>query len=435
MASATPQPQSAAGASPVLPVFGGPRAPGAFFPAHNQAITIDRYPLNPFDPRSAEMSLHQLNARSPRRIPLSLEGFPPPPSDGRYYQAVKALVVGPTLVGSGSRNLVFDFELKEDVLVNLARTVNTVGTNLPASGHFEGSLRYRFRMCAVPASQANAVTEDKWVTMATSWPDQVFVTFNKTAMPVRKKSHHGQPQPVELTQLVHKGPNHLQLSVLQVGKAKGNVVYFAAIEQVETRGSDSIKRHIFKECTIPTGVTSKLVADRLKGGDAGGDEVVITDNTVSIDLSDPFTMRMFTVPVRGATCTHLECFDLDMWLSTRSGKPVCQHRGQQTCEPCRASEKLGPEPTLADAWKCPICSGDARPRSLRVDLFLKWVRDELCTQGKEMAKSISVHPDGSWTPKIEEDVDSDGDDEPVPKRRKSGVPPSLPAGVEVIELD
>ncbi|KAH7377113.1 hypothetical protein B0T11DRAFT_315244 [Plectosphaerella cucumerina] len=333
------------------------------------------------------MSLHQIHARSPRRVPVPRPGTTAP-TVGRYHQFIRAVLVGPSSIGSGSRNIVLNFDVSAEVLLRAA------------AGYFEGAVRYRFRMCAIPFSKANSVSEDTWVTTPTNWPEHVFVTFNKTAAPIRRKAHHRVSQPIELTPLLQLGQNTLHLSILQKAKPKESNVYFAA------------------HGTIAASVTPNLVAERVKSAEIG-DELVIMDSTVSIDLNDPFTMRMFKVP-------------------TRTGKPLCHHRGRQMCEACRSFENLGPEPTLPDGWKCPICSSEARPRSLRVDLFLCHVRDHLPAEGKAEAKSISVHPNGSWTAKIEEGLDSADEDVPLAKRRKRDAPgkdKGPRSAMEATELD
>jgi hypothetical protein len=327
------------------------------------------------------------------------------------------------------------FEVKAENMVKLSKSDHPMGAHQAVAGYFEGALRYRFRMCEIPISEANSVSEETWVTTTTEWPDDVVVTFNQTAMPIRRKPRS---QPVELTPLLRLGQNTLQVSVLEsdkpkknTDKPKKNTACFAAVELVETRGASTIRRHVLEHGTIPATVMLNKVAKQLKAAEAD-DELAIVDNSVSIDLSDPFTKGMFNVPVRGAECTHLECFDLDTWLETRPGKPLCHHKGPQMCEMCRSLESLGPEPTVTDKWKCPICSSDARPSSLRVDLFLSHVKDQLLDQGKGGAKSISVHPDGNWTAKIEGDFASD--DGPATKRRKPDARcPAQP--IEVIELD
>ena len=66
---------------------------------------------------------------------------------------------------------------------------------------------------------------------------------------------------------------------------------------------------------------------------------------------------------------------------------------------------LVPEPTQVDEWRCPLCSGAARPYNLVVDGFLVQVRERLAREGRLGVKSVVVNPDGSWTPAAE-DYDS-----------------------------
>ncbi|KAH8742696.1 hypothetical protein F5883DRAFT_366563, partial [Diaporthe sp. PMI_573] len=83
----------------------------------------------------------------------------------------------------------------------------------------------------------------------------------------------------------------------------------------------------------------------------------VTVSELSIDLTDPFSASIFSIPAHGLACTHMECFDLETWLNTR---------------PIKQAINNGPQ-----YWECHICFGDARPRSLRIDSFLVSVRKKL----------------------------------------------------------
>jgi hypothetical protein len=161
---------------------------------------------------------------------------------------------------------------------------------------------------------------------------------------------------------------------------------------------------------------------------------------LSIDITDPFSAITFTTPVRGATCTHLECFDLDNWLDTRPSK------GMQPCydhppAPCKC--KLVPEPSDTDKWKCPICGKDTRPSSLKIDGFLLKVRQQLESEDKLHVKSVLVALDGTWQAVFGDDGSDGGgteDDELLSKSRRKLTSDSVPPiptrnqNVKVIEL-
>jgi hypothetical protein len=112
---------------------------------------------------------------------------------------------------------------------------------------------------------------------------------------------------------------------------------------------------------------SKVVQRRIDEDD----DVALVSANLAIDLTDPFTSRIFTTPVRGVRCRHRECFDLKTFLISRSNK-----LHEVACMPDR---------------KCLLCGGDATPRCLRVDDFLVSVREKL-EKGKEisLAQNFSV---------------------------------------------
>lgn len=101
---------------------------------------------------------------------------------------------------------------------------------------------------------------------------------------------------------------------------------------------------------------------------------------------------------------------------------------------------------MPDVWKCPLCGGDASPRSLRVDDFLVAVRESLERRGELNVKAVLVTEDGEWTVKPEapagrrksrggwagsvprDDSGGDYNSPPVQSRQGSRV-------VEVIEVD
>jgi hypothetical protein len=120
----------------------------------------------------------------------------------------------------------------------------------------------------------------------------------------------------------------------------------------------------------------------------------------------------------------MECFDLETWLNTRPIKQAIKNGQQFVCTSPKRLELSDP-----DKWKCPICFGDARPRSLRINSFLLGVRRQLEEQNKLETKSILVGVDGTWRPVVEptDDEDADSDDYgPVSKG---------PIAIEVNELD
>ncbi|KAL2759089.1 hypothetical protein ACRALDRAFT_1069211 [Sodiomyces alcalophilus JCM 7366] len=398
---------------------------------------------------SFAMSLHQVEAHSPRRALRRLSGAGEEKrGDERYYQSIKRLLVGPVK----SKPVLVINELKFDVSDSeLQATKASVpeatisGRRRVVCGYFDGSLRYRLRICKFrDANGRNAVAESDWVVQPTEWPQYVFITVNDKAADIRRKTHYGQDQPLELTPLLVAGKNRVQISITSDMPEDG--AYFMAVELVETLSHGHIMKMVREHGLIAAESTKHVIQNRLRpkdvaaGGDSDDDDIAIVDSSLSIDLADPFAARMFTIPARGASCTHLECFDLETWLNTRTGKPIRYHGPNCLCDSCESERKLGPEPSLTDKWACPLCGKDARPYSLRIDGFLIEVAATLTAAGKADAKKIAVTADGVWEAKEEAPVargteSPDSGDERPQKRAKSHHSKSGRPVPEVIELD
>ncbi|KAH8748246.1 hypothetical protein F5883DRAFT_721085, partial [Diaporthe sp. PMI_573] len=134
---------------------------------------------------------------------------------------------------------------------------------------------------------------------------------------------------------------------------------------VETRLPESQAHHILKHTTADSHPKQRIGAVPDEDGIAVIDRSGVTASELSIDLTDPFSASIFSIPARGSACTHMECFDLETWLNTRPIKQVINNGPQYVCT---TPKRL--EPSEPDKWECHICFGDARPKSLRIDSFL-----------------------------------------------------------------
>jgi hypothetical protein len=272
--------------------------------------------------------------------------------------------------------------------------------------------------------------------METTWPEHITITLNGEHIAIRRRAHNGRDQPSELTSFIRPGTNELILALAEPRRKTADQ-YAVAVEIVETRGHSAILNHVWKHGVITADETLKKIKSRM-AATHDDDSVSIVVKDLSIDLADPFSRVMFKIPARGAHCTHMECFDLEIWLETRPSKTLkCPH---SAFVPCNCNDQ--PEPSVADKWKCPICNQDARPYSLRIDTFLLHVRKELERENKLKAKSILVAADGTWQAVVEDDDDDDdSDDDDEPRTKSAGAAKSVSAAlpvakkpVEVIEL-
>ncbi|KAJ0119269.1 hypothetical protein J7T55_013506 [Diaporthe amygdali] len=415
--------------------------PATIVPRRGQMIERSDWPHSHQEKKSLIMSLHQAHARSPDRTRHADD------EGERYYQAVSSFAIEPF-------RLVYFHELELTVPplahASLCKekqlpTLNGRPSMSTVREYTNGSLRYRLRSCRLDTDKA--VTASDWVTRETSWPDYIFPHFNQAKLVVRRGTHHGKDLPVELTDFVVPGTNKLKVATMRAGPTADKIVrrFYLAVEILETLSHSAVLEHVWATGVLDSAQTLEKIRKRIEAvpdedGIAVIDRTGITASELSIDLTDPFSASIFSIPARGSACTHMECFDLETWLNTRPIKQAikCGHQNVCTCP-----KRL--EPSEPDKWKCPICFADARPRSLRIDRFLLGVRKELEERNKLDTKSILVAADGTWRPVIEpvddDDAGSDGDG-PVSRgpgantRKQPTKSASVErAAVEIIEID
>ncbi|KAA8564964.1 hypothetical protein EYC84_010733 [Monilinia fructicola] len=280
------------------------------------------------------------------------------------------------------------------------------------------------------APNTEAFSISSWVVSDTVWPDMVFMAINsddhcQNVLEVRRKLHHGKDLPIDLTTYVWAGKNEITVSMPKMTTEIKKKEYFIAVEEIEILQHHEII-DLCKEQSIPAAKVLEEIKKKL-AGPTEDDDLIIVASDLSIDLTDPFTARIFEIPVRGKDCLHRECFDLETFLSTRGSK---QNRTGQ--------------PSLVDVWKCPLCSLDARPYNLRCDQFLVSVREELQKQNNLDVKAILVAADGTWRPKPDSqsshkrksttgEDDGDSIDGGRPSKKSTGG--SKAVVVEIIDLD
>ena len=170
---------------------------------------------------------------------------------------------------------------------------------------------------------------------------------------------------------------------VHLGPEEYSHTFVVAVEQIECLDH----ARCTKELTLieqPVSLAA-IVAAVNHSVDDDDDDIAIVDPHISIDLIDPFTAQIWKIPVRGKTCTHRECFDLQAFLESRPNKVK------------------GVPLSSADEWKCPICNKDARPQCLVLDGFMSEVSRQLLLRGEgEDVRSIRVTGDGVWAPKVVE---------------------------------
>ncbi|KAH8673691.1 PINIT domain-containing protein [Xylariales sp. PMI_506] len=110
-------------------------------------------------------------------------------------------------------------------------------------------------------------------------------------------------------------------------------------------------------------------------------DVVATSQVLS--LKCPLSYTRLRTPCRSTSCSHIQCFDAEMYLQL---------------------QQQGPQ------WICPVCNKSATFDSLAIDEYVKEILDNTSSS----IEQVTIEPDGQWR--------TDAATEPEPKRpRYSGV--------------
>lgn len=379
----------------------------------NPTPFIRPYPPLPAHPNPVASALHQAHLRSPT---LSyLDSSKQPNSMARYYRFIKHVLMPPEELDSKNRHVNWNFNLSKDLIDWFAcDTPGSYGAP-PTRAVTTGSRLCRIR-CINFKDKPAMPTQSEWAVADNVWPGSTAVILNGVALDIRKKTHHGKDLPIDVTSYIKAGQNNLSTAVIGFEKDSTSK-YAIGVEIIQVVDEQQIKSEIR---TLPWLEARKRILDQSKNLDP---DIEVLQSQKVLDLTDPFTARIFDVPVRGINCQHNQCFDRDTFLQTRTGKT--------------AGEACGP-----DEFRCPICGQDARPQSLMIDAFFLGVRMALETRDRLEVKAIILRESGEWEIKEEEEVSGESGDGTGRRsaglagaRSSSGSGAKASAPREVIEID
>ncbi|KAF7715026.1 Zinc finger MIZ-type-containing protein [Penicillium ucsense] len=360
-----------------------------------------RAPLT-VQPQPMRLSLHQADLRDPVRqlVKNTPEGIKEIP----LYQYLRDFMVKPTKVGPEMFHCRWKFSLSVSDHQRISRVMKRDNGQRSTQVCQSENLIYRLRIISVPNSSTEKV-EKTWSTVSTTWPSVLYIFVNQEEMHVRRKVHNGKDLPLDISSHLVAGENEINMHfLLGPGECK-YMHYEAAVEIMELREHDGIlgqTRH------WAASATRAAINKRLTPS-TDDDELAVVTDSLTIPLIDPFMAQVFKIPARSVNCTHIECFDLETFVTTRKSTS-------------------GTQP-LNDNWLCPVCKADARPQMLIIDGYFIEIRDALEKSGKlAHAQSIQVRADGTWTVKT---VNDDGvSSSPPPNKQLSQSPSSTKRKVD-----
>ena len=360
----------------------------------NSTPFIRSYPPLPAHPNPTTYALHQAHLRSPT---LScLDPNKKPNSMAKYYRFIKHVLMPPEELDGKNRHVNWEFGVSKELINWFAHDSPSSYGAPPTRAVMPGSRLCRIR-CINLKDKSGMPTQSQWVAADNVWPGSTAIVLNGIALDIRKKTHHGKDLPVDVTRYIKVGQNNLSTAVIGVEK-DSTKRYAIGVEFIQVVDEQQIKTEIRN---FPWFEARKRILDQSKNTDP---DIEVVQSQKVLDLTDPFTARIFDVPVRGINCHHNQCFDRDTFLQTRTVK--------NPGEPC------GP-----DEFRCPICGQDARPQSLMIDGFFLGVRMTLEARGRLDVKAIVLRESGEWDIKEEEGATGESGDG-TGRRRSAGLPRS-----------
>ncbi|KAL1901530.1 hypothetical protein Cpir12675_000399 [Ceratocystis pirilliformis] len=339
-------------------------------PTSNARIHPNLYPVNEY--LAIQAACHNAIAMPP----IMQLGYEPTMTHTTHLQYASGFAHPPTLI---EKICIIDnalFSVSSNDLRMLARHQPAPGFHqLKIRKYQAGSLTLRMRMCYFPSSHKGEIRLEDWLVAKHVWPTLITIKLNgniQTNVGRKEVFHHDLP--LDITNLVVGGMNELSVGYFQ--KKAGFELYYA-IEFVEIETPHTLHDRILNHQTLPAAITIETIVSRLT---ATQDDDILASEEMVISLRDPFSTRILKHPVRGMKCSHLECFDLHTWLTTR---PIIRKCSLVTGQPCtsenicglcqrRPKSVLESPPSNPDRWSCPVygCSEDASPNNLRLDMFL-----------------------------------------------------------------
>ena len=164
-------------------------------------------------------------------------------------------------------------------------------------------------------------------------------------------------------------PLSLHRSYLRVGRNRLSLSsydsqpHFVVVVLCEPRPASEVVEAVKREHTL---LPSKAFA-HMKATFGEDDDDDIEAGPAKLSLACPLSHTRIQTAARGATCRHLECFDLASFIE------------------CASS-------TSHPRWTCPLCAAPCRPHQLRID---SWTTNVLETSPADRLE-VEVSPDGTF---------------------------------------
>ena len=195
---------------------------------------------------------------------------------------------------------------------------------------------------------------------AIAWPKQGQLSINQIPIKVFKESktpgHKRKDIALDISFQLITGEN--EISLVKLNDINN---YCLAVAKIKRHTEDEVKNMIIGNY-IPKEESLKIVQSKFLS------ENDVESSSIRIKLVCPYALKLIKIPARGRDCLHLNCFDLENFISAQKYEHF--------------------------SWKCPICRGPAY--YIFVDKFFEEILGSL--RELEDIESVQIFENGNYEP-------------------------------------
>lgn len=250
------------------------------------------------------------------------------------------------------------------------------------------------------------------------WPRTLDLRIHNSVESVLapRPDHKRRDSPVIITHYLKPGDNLVEIVATELVNATdgSSAAYALGILLCQSNDvpaiADMVKSATAKSETFEghrDRVTRLLNPDRV----AEDDDVACMETNRKMRLTCPITLTRMTVPTRGRECQHLQCFDLESYVTVTKNSKAFNNR-----------------------WRCPECPLVLRPADLVVDQFVQRVLKNVGDDPD--ATTVELSHTGGWhvaAPLSALHEEEEEEDEGPPVLPTVGLLKRVPTTVEILD--
>eukprot|EP00917_Polyrhabdina_sp_WS-2016_P024364 GHVP01052793.1.p1 GENE.GHVP01052793.1~~GHVP01052793.1.p1 ORF type:complete len:793 (+),score=128.83 GHVP01052793.1:260-2638(+) len=256
------------------------------------------------------------------------------------------------------------------------------------------------------------------------WPETISIRINDNppdAVNAPQAEHKRRDIPFNVTRYLKPFRNSIHISWSNFHPPQHFAIGFFL---TQTRTDSDVARDILEKRLVSREVGRRRIVSLLNES-VDSEDVSCMETSSRMRLTCPLTLLRITYPARGATCRHLQCFDLEAFVQVTHGNKAFNNRWK--CPEC--NQRLFVEDIVVDGFVLNILEKAQNVDLVELDKEAKWktigATEEPCDYENDEGDS----PRSEVITKQEEALDTNLSSQPPPSTLYNPTP------AEVISLD